>query len=190
MTLILGKLQSMVGTFRDYKISELRKKIGIVLQDTFLFSGTIMENIRYGRLEATDEEVIAAAKMASAHGYIKHLPMTISYILLLSGGSNLSQGQRQLLAIARAILADSDILILDEATSSIDTRTEIEIQKGLNRLTEGRTSFVIAHRLKTIENADRILVIDQGEIIESGTHQELLQKKGFYYSLYDRQFSR
>ena len=174
---------------RDYKISELRKKIGIVLQDTFLFSGTIMENIRYGRLEATDEEVIAAAKMASAHGYIKHLPMQY-HTPITSGGSNLSQGQRQLLAIARAILADSDILILDEATSSIDTRTEIEIQKGLNRLTEGRTSFVIAHRLKTIENADRILVIDQGEIIESGTHQELLQKKSFYYSLYDRQFSR
>ena len=174
---------------RDYKISELRKKIGIVLQDTFLFSGTIMENIRYGRLEAADEEVIAAAKMASAHGYIKHLPMQY-HTPITSGGSNLSQGQRQLLAIARAILADSDILILDEATSSIDTRTEIEIQKGLNRLTEGRTSFVIAHRLKTIENADRILVIDQGEIIESGTHQELLQKKSFYYSLYDRQFSR
>jgi ATP-binding cassette, subfamily B, multidrug efflux pump len=173
---------------KDYKISELRKKIGIVLQDTFLFSGTIMENIRYGRLEATDEEVIAAAKMASAHGYIKHLPKQYE-TRITSGGSNLSQGQRQLLAIARAILADSDILILDEATSSIDTRTEIEIQKGLNRLTEGRTSFVIAHRLKTIENADRILVIDRGEIIESGTHKELLQKKGFYYELYERQFN-
>ena len=184
-----GEITIDGGNIRDYKISELRKKIGIVLQDTFLFSGTIMENIRYGRLEATDEEVIAAAKMASAHGYIKHLPMQY-HTPITSGGSNLSQGQRQLLAIARAILADSDILILDEATSSIDTRTEIEIQKGLNRLTEGRTSFVIAHRLKTIENADRILVIDQGEIIESGTHQELLQKKSFYYSLYDRQFSR
>ena len=184
-----GEITIDGGNIRDYKISELRKKIGIVLQDTFLFSGTIMENIRYGRLEAADEEVIAAAKMASAHGYIKHLPMQY-HTPITSGGSNLSQGQRQLLAIARAILADSDILILDEATSSIDTRTEIEIQKGLNRLTEGRTSFVIAHRLKTIENADRILVIDQGEIIESGTHQELLQKKSFYYSLYDRQFSR
>ena len=147
-----------------------------------------MENIRYGRLEASDEEVITAAKMASAHGYIKHLPNQYQTIIT-SSGSNLSQGQRQLIAIARIILADSDILILDEATSSIDTRTEIEIQKGLNRLTEGRTSFVIAHRLKTIENANRILVIDQGEIIESGTHLELLSKNGFYHQLYRSQFT-
>jgi ATP-binding cassette, subfamily B, multidrug efflux pump len=173
---------------RDYQLSGLRKKIGVVLQDTFLFSGTILENIRYGSLEATDEDVIAAAKMASAHQYIKHLPEGY-HTRITSGGSNLSQGQRQLLAIARAILANSDILILDEATSSIDTNTEIEIQKGINRLTEGRTSFVIAHRLKTIENADRILVINQGEIIESGTHQELLQKKGFYFNMYDSQFN-
>jgi ATP-binding cassette subfamily B protein len=173
---------------RDYQLSGLRKKIGVVLQDTFLFSGTILENIRYGRLEATDEEVIAAAKMASAHRYIKHLPDGY-HTRITSGGSNLSQGQRQLLAIARAILADSDILILDEATSSIDTNTEIEIQMGINRLTEGRTSFVIAHRLKTIENADRILVIHHGEIIESGTHQELLQKKGFYFNMYESQFN-
>jgi ATP-binding cassette, subfamily B, multidrug efflux pump len=173
---------------RDYQLSGLRKKIGVVLQDTFLFSGTIMENIRYGRLEATDEEVIAAAKMASAHHYIKHLPEGY-HTRITSGGSNLSQGQRQLLAIARAILADSDILILDEATSSIDTNTEIQIQKGINQLTQGRTSFIIAHRLKTIENADRILVVNQGEIIEAGTHQELLQKKGFYFSMYDSQFS-
>lgn len=173
---------------RDYQISSLRKKIGVVLQDTFLFSGTIMENIRYGRLDASDEEVIAAAKMASAHRYIKHLPQSY-HTPITSGGSNLSQGQRQLLAIARAILANSDILILDEATSSIDTNTEIEIQKGMNTLTEGRTSFVIAHRLKTIENADRILVIHQGEIIESGTHQELLQKKGFYSDMYENQFN-
>jgi ATP-binding cassette, subfamily B, multidrug efflux pump len=173
---------------RDYQLSGLRKKIGVVLQDTFLFSGTILENIRYGRLEATDGEVIDAAKMASAHQYIKHLPEGY-HTRITSGGSNLSQGQRQLLAIARAILANSDILILDEATSSIDTNTEIEIQKGINRLTEGRTSFVIAHRLKTIENADRILVIHQGEIIESGTHQELLQKKGFYFNMYDSQFN-
>lgn len=167
----------------DYKISELRKKIGIVLQDTFLFSDTILENIRYGRLDATDEAVIEAAKLASAHPFIKHLPDGY-HTRITSGGANLSQGQRQLLAIARAILADSDILILDEATSNIDTRTEIEIGKGLNRLMEGRTSFVIAHRLKTIENADKILVIQHGKIIEQGTHQELLQKKGFYFDMF------
>lgn len=183
-----GELRVDGRDIRDYQISGLRKKIGVVLQDTFLFSGTIMENIRYGRLEATDDDVITAAKMASAHRYIQHLPEGY-HTHLTSGGSNLSQGQRQLLAIARAVLADSDILILDEATSSIDTNTEIEIQKGINRLTEGRTSFIIAHRLKTIENADRILVIQQGEIIESGTHQELIQKKGFYFDMYDSQFN-
>jgi ATP-binding cassette, subfamily B, multidrug efflux pump len=173
---------------REYQISGLRKKVGVVLQDTFLFSGSIMENIRYGRLEATDDEVIMAAKMASAHQYIKHLPEGY-HTPIKSGGYNLSQGQRQLLAIARAILADSDVLILDEATSSIDTTTEIEIQKGINQLTKGRTSFIIAHRLKTIENADRIFVIHQGEIVESGTHLELLQKKGFYFNMYDSQFN-
>ncbi|MFJ5770666.1 ABC transporter ATP-binding protein [Psychrobacillus sp. NPDC093180] len=183
-----GEIEIDGRPIKDYQISKLREKIGIVLQDTFLFSGTIMENIRYGRLEATDEEVIAAAKMASAHRFIKHLPDRYE-TLITSGGSSLSQGQRQLLAIARAILADSDILILDEATSSIDTRTEIEIQQGLNRLSEGRTSFVIAHRLKTIENADRILVINQGELIESGTHEELLKQKGFYAELYESQFN-
>jgi len=182
-----GEIKIDGRDIRDYQLSELRKKIGVVLQDTFLFTGTIMENIRYGRLEATDEEVIAAAKLASAHQYIKHLPESYN-TTLVSGGYNLSEGQRQLLAIARAILADSDILILDEATSSIDTSTELEIQKGINRLTAGRTSFVIAHRLKTIENADRILVIYQGEIIESGTHQELLQRKGVYYDMYESQF--
>jgi ATP-binding cassette, subfamily B, multidrug efflux pump len=173
---------------REYQISGLRKKVGVVLQDTFLFSGSIMENIRYGRLEATDDEVIMAAKMASAHQYIKHLPEGY-HTPIKSGGYNLSQGQRQLLAIARAILADSDVLILDEATSSIDTTTEIEIQKGINQLTKERTSFIIAHRLKTIENADRIFVIHQGEIVESGTHLELLQKKGFYFNMYDSQFN-
>jgi ATP-binding cassette, subfamily B, multidrug efflux pump len=182
-----GEIKIDGQNIRDYKISDLRKKIGIVLQDTFLFSGTIMENIRYGRLEASDEEVMVAAKMASAHGYIKHLPKGYQ-TFISSGGSSLSQGQRQLLAISRAILADSDLLILDEATSSIDTRTEIEIQKGLNHLMEGRTSFVIAHRLKTIENADCILVIHGGKIIEYGSHQELLQKKGFYFEMYESQF--
>ncbi|WP_412967551.1 ABC transporter ATP-binding protein [Fredinandcohnia sp. 179-A 10B2 NHS] len=182
-----GELKLDGQDIRDYLLSGLRKKIGVVLQDTFLFSGTIMDNIRYGRLEATDQEVINAAKMASAHQYIQHLPE--GYLTRInSSGSNLSQGQRQLLAIARAILANSDILILDEATSSIDTNTEIEIQKGINILTEGKTSFVIAHRLKTIENADRILVIHQGEIIESGTHQELLKKQGFYFNMYYSQF--
>lgn len=183
-----GEIKVDGHDIRDYPISALRKKVGVVLQDTFLFSGTIMENIRYGRLEATDEEVITAAKMASAHQYIKHLPENY-HTIITSGGVNLSQGQRQLLAIARAILANSDILILDEATSSIDTNTEVEIQKGINRLTKGKTSFVIAHRLKTIENADRILVIHHGEIIESGTHQELLKKKGFYFNMYESQFN-
>ena len=172
---------------REYRIDDLRKRIGIVLQETYLFSGTLMENIRYGRLDATDEEVIQASKIASAHQFIKHLPKKYE-TKISSGGKNLSQGQRQLLAIARAILADSDILILDEATSSIDTRTEIAIQTGLHHLTEGRTTFVIAHRLKTIENADRIYVIHEGEIIEEGTHTELLHNKGFYFRLYESQF--
>lgn len=183
-----GEINIDGTNIRDYKVNQLREKIGIVLQDTFLFSGTIMENIRYGRLEATDEEVVQAAKTASAHGFIKHLPKQYQTVIT-SGGTSLSQGQRQLIAIARAILADSDILILDEATSSIDTRTEIEIQQGINQLTAGRTSFVIAHRLKTIENADKILVIHQGELIESGTHDELLNNKGFYFNLYKSQFN-
>ncbi|MFJ7832072.1 ABC transporter ATP-binding protein [Peribacillus sp. NPDC097284] len=183
-----GQINMDGRNIQDYKISDLRKKIGIVLQDTFLFSGTILENIRYGRLDATDSEVIEAAKVASAHGFIKHLPDQYQ-TRITTGGLNLSQGQKQLLAIARAILADSDVLILDEATSSIDTRTEIEIQKGVNRLTEGRTSFVIAHRLKTIETADKILVIKDGEIIEMGTHHELMMSRGFYKDLYDSQFN-
>ena len=172
---------------KDYRIDDLRKRIGIVLQETYLFSGTLMDNIRYGRLDATDDEVIEAAKIASAHQFIKHLPQKYE-TKISSGGKNLSQGQRQLLAIARAILANSDILILDEATSSIDTRTEIAIQTGLHHLTKGRTTFVIAHRLKTIENADRIYVIHDGQIIEDGTHCELLLKKGFYSKLYESQF--
>ena len=182
-----GNIKIDGRSISDYQISKLREKIGVVLQDTFLFTGSILENIRYGRLEATDDEVIEAAKLASAHRFIKHLPD--KYDTQITGnGSNLSIGQRQLLAIARAVLADSDILILDEATSSIDTKTEVDIQQGLNRLSEGRTSFVIAHRLKTIENADRILVIHQGELIEVGTHTELLKQKGFYSELYESQF--
>lgn len=166
---------------------DLRRQLGIVLQDTFLFSGTVLENIRYGRLDATDEEVIAAAKLANADHFIHRLPH--SYATLLSErASNLSQGQRQLLAIARAILANPRILILDEATSSVDTRTEHQIQEAMRRLMTGRTSFVIAHRLSTIRDADQILVINYGELIERGTHPELLAQCGFYYNLYHSQF--
>mgnify|MGYP003506441781 FL=1 len=182
-----GELLIDGQSIERYKMADLRKRIGIVLQETYLFSGTIMENIRYGRLEASDEEVIKAAKVAAAHKFIKHLPDQYE-TKITSGGTNLSQGQRQLLAIARAILADSDILILDEATSSIDTRTEIAIQEGLKNLTKGKTTFIIAHRLKTIEKADRIYVIDHGQIKESGTHEELIASKGFYYQLYSQQF--
>lgn len=165
----------------------LRSQLGLVLQDTFLFSSTIMENIRYGRLDASDEECIAAAKMADADYFIRQLPDGYQ-TELTERASNLSQGQRQLLTIARAILADPGILILDEATSSVDTRTETRIQKALLRLMEGRTSFVIAHRLSTIRDADNVLVIKDGEIIESGDHKELLAKQGFYHQLYMSQF--
>jgi ATP-binding cassette subfamily B multidrug efflux pump len=172
---------------RSVKKDDLRRSLGIVLQDTFLFADTVMENIRYGRLEASDEEVMAAARMANADQFIHRLPQ--GYQTPLSErGSNLSQGQRQLLAIARAILAEPSILILDEATSSVDTRTEKNIQDAMLRLMEGRTSFVIAHRLSTIREADTILVINDGEIIERGTHDDLLGKKGFYYHLYVSQF--
>ncbi|MEC3531311.1 ATP-binding cassette domain-containing protein, partial [Bacillus thuringiensis] len=172
---------------KDYDINSLRSKIGVVLQDTYLFAGSIMDNIRYGRLDASDEEVITAAKAASAHSFIKHLPNQYE-TEIASEGSNLSQGQKQLLAIARAILADADILILDEATSNIDTRTELQIQAGLNNLMRGRTSFVIAHRLKTIEKADQILVIKDGNILERGNHESLMEDKGFYFDLYTSQF--
>ena len=165
----------------------LRKMVAMVLQDTYLFSETVSENIRYGRLEASDEEVIEAAKMADAHHFIKQLPQGYDTILADNGG-NLSQGQRQLLAIARAILSNASILILDEATSSIDTRTEVLIQNAMLKLMEGKTTFVIAHRLSTIKNADKILALKDGEIIESGTHDELLAKEGFYANLYNSQF--
>jgi ATP-binding cassette subfamily B protein len=172
---------------RQVRKDDLRRQLGIVLQDTFLFSDTVMENIRYGQLDATDEEVIAAARLANADTFIHRLPQ--GYDTPLSErGSNLSQGQRQLLAIARAILADPGILILDEATSSVDTRTEKSIQEAMLRLMEGRTSFVIAHRLSTIREADNILVINDGEIIERGSHDELLAQRGFYHNLYRSQF--
>jgi len=172
---------------RRMKKANLRRQLGIVLQDTFLFSDTVIENIRYGRLDATDEEIIAAARLANADQFIHRLPQ--GYQTELSErGSNLSQGQRQLLAIARAVLADPGILILDEATSSVDTRTEKHIQEAMLRLMEGRTSFVIAHRLSTIRDADNILVINGGRIIERGTHDELLAQRGFYHHLYMSQF--
>ena len=172
---------------REPQVNDLRQKLGIVLQDTYLFADTVMENIRYGRLDATDDEVIAAAQIANADPFIRHLPL--GYATPLSErGSNLSQGQRQLLSIARAILANPSILVLDEATSSIDTRTEKTIQQAMLRLMEGRTSFIIAHRLSTIREADKILVIDDGEIIEQGSHRALLDGKGFYHDLYVAQF--
>lgn len=167
--------------------SSLRRNISMVLQDTYLFSETVRENIRYGRLNASDEDVVSAAKTANAHGFIMQLPEGYDTILS-DNGSNLSQGQRQLLAIARAVLSNASILILDEATSSIDTRTEVQIQKAMLRLMEGKTTFVIAHRLSTIKNADQILVLNQGEIIEQGTHEALLARDGFYANLYNSQF--
>jgi ATP-binding cassette subfamily B protein len=172
---------------RDVSKADLRQKLGIVLQDTFLFADTVMENIRYGRLDATDEECIHAAELADADPFIRQLPTGYETVLS-ERASNLSQGQRQLLSIARAILADPSILILDEATSSVDTRTEARIQKSLLRLMHGRTSFVIAHRLSTIRDADNVIVINDGEIVEHGTHQELLDAKGFFHHLYMSQF--
>lgn len=182
-----GKITIDGRDIREYWFQDLRSRIGIVLQDTYLFSDTIRENIRYGRLDATDEEVERAAELANAAHFIKSLPEGYETVLQEEAG-NLSQGQRQLLSIARTILADPDILILDEATSSIDTRTEKYIQQAMKKLMENRTSFVIAHRLSTIENADKIIVIKEGEIIEEGSHQELLRQKGFYHDLYYSQF--
>lgn len=172
---------------REFNRSELRESFGMVLQDTWLFKGTIMENIRYGRLDATDEEVIEAAKAAHAHRFIQTLPGGYQ-MELNEDASNVSQGQKQLLTIARAILADNKILILDEATSSVDTRTEQRIQKAMNNLMKGRTSFVIAHRLSTIKDADLILVMKDGDIIEQGNHEQLLAQNGFYAELYNSQF--
>lgn len=172
---------------RETKKADLRQQLGIVLQDTFLFSDTVMENIRYGKLEASDDEVMQAARIADADHFIRQLPH--GYQTHLSErASNLSQGQRQLLAIARAVLSNPGILILDEATSSVDTRTELRIQKALLRLMQGRTSFVIAHRLSTIRDADNVIVINEGEIVEQGTHQQLLDKQGFFYKLWMSQF--
>jgi ATP-binding cassette subfamily B multidrug efflux pump len=174
---------------RQVSRESLRRQMGIVLQDTFLFSGTVMENIRYGRLEASDAEVIAAARLANADQFITRLPEGYQ-AQLGERGHNLSQGQRQLIAIARAVLADPRILILDEATSSVDTRTERLIQRALDELLKGRTSFVIAHRLSTIQNADQVLVLEEGRTVERGTHEELLAAQGLYYELYNSQFRR
>ena len=174
---------------KDFNRSQLREMFGMVLQDTWLFSGTIMENIRYGRLDATDEEVIAAAKAAHIHNFIMQQPGGYNMVLD-EETSNISQGQKQLLTIARAILADNRILILDEATSSVDTRTEMRIQKAMDNLMKGRTSFVIAHRLSTIKDADLILVMKDGDIIEQGSHEELLAAGGFYAELYNSQFEK
>lgn len=171
----------------NFNREDLRGIFGMVLQDTWLFSGTVMDNLRYGKLDATDDEVIEAAKTAHVHHFIQTLPEGYNMILN-EETSNVSGGQKQLLTIARAILANPKILILDEATSSVDTRTEILIQQAMDKLLEGRTSFIIAHRLSTIKNADLILVMDDGDIVEQGTHEELLKKNGFYATLYNSQF--
>ena len=182
-----GKIRYDGININKIKKDDLRRSLGIVLQDTNLFTGTVMENIRYGNLEATDEECINAAILANAHDFITRLPNGYNTMLTADGG-NLSQGQRQLLSIARAAVKDAPVMILDEATSSIDTRTEALVQKGTDKLMEGRTVFVIAHRLSTVKNSDVIMVLDQGNIIERGSHEELIAKKGKYYQLYTGAF--
>ena len=183
-----GKIRYDGININKIKKPDLRRSLGMVLQDTHLFTGTVMDNIRYGKLDAADEECIAAAKLANADGFIRRLPD--GYQTVLTGdGSNLSQGQRQLLAIARAAVADPPVLILDEATSSIDTRTEELVQAGMAALMKGRTTFVIAHRLSTIKNSDCIMVMEQGRIIERGSHDELIAAKGRYYQLYTGNFA-
>lgn len=182
-----GKIMLDGHNVKDYNRRDLRSAFGMVLQDTWLFKGTIMENVRYGRLDATDEEVIAACKAAHADKFIRTLPGGYN-MELNEDASNVSQGQKQLLTIARAILADNRVIILDEATSSVDTRTEEQIQNAMDNLMKGRTSFIIAHRLSTIRNADIILVMRDGDIVEQGSHEELLEKNGFYAQLYNSQF--
>ncbi len=183
-----GKIRYDGININKIKKPDLRRSLGMVLQDTHLFTGTVMDNIRYGKLDATDEECINAAKLANADGFIRRLPD--GYDTMLTGdGANLSQGQRQLLAIARAAVADPPALILDEATSSIDTRTEKLVQEGMDALMKGRTTFVIAHRLSTVKNSDCIMVMEQGRIIERGTHDELIEEKGKYYQLYTGNFA-
>ena len=189
MKLIRGEIYIDGINIKNVNKSDLRSHMGMVLQDARLFAGTVMENIRFGKLTAGDMEVREACRIANVDSFIKTLPGTYE-MKITEGGANVSQGQRQLMTIARALLAAPDILILDEATSSVDTRLERLIQEAMDRVTAGRTSFIIAHRLSTIKNADLILVLQDGDIIETGKHEELIARKGFYYELYNAQFKQ